>query len=360
MALALPPTSTYSKSMRTTRYVLIVAALTGFTGTAFAWSNHAMVSYRALERMPELSVQVAAEPLEAFLKNEDKAIEALLRDDEDWASKAVDMYPPLPAALAYRADPAKSDAQRRKEFLAALRVSPESRLALYVQPDPWGPAPDPARLLPATAVNALDKSEEARHVFVRIAPGDMVSALAVVASASDEPDYGMDLNLWSDSPSEAGKNYGFGPIPFGNPTLSFATQAPFHMGFFHEPSIMYKAAPFLKRTYPLLRGHQYTSLDSHYPAWTDRYVRDVVSKEAYDAGAATDRSLVNTLPARYVSDPGFDFGVQSAKIDLIKELAAIDPAQRAHLDTTIAELLGHFGVHSRALVRSMLDGRPAK
>ena len=158
MALALPPTSTYSKSMRTTRYVLIVAALTGFTGTAFAWSNHAMVSYRALERMPELSVQVAAEPLEAFLKNEDKAIEALLRDDEDWASKAVDTYPPLPAALAYRADPAKSDAQRRKEFLAALRVSPESRLALYVQPDPWGPAPDPARLLPATAVNALDKS----------------------------------------------------------------------------------------------------------------------------------------------------------------------------------------------------------
>jgi hypothetical protein len=61
-----------------------------------------------------------------------------------------------------------------------------------------------------------------------------------------------------------------------------------------------------------------------------------------------------------VSDPGFDFGVQSAKIDLMKELAAIDPAQRAHLDTTIAELLGHFGVHSRALVRSMLDGRPAK
>ena len=80
-----------------------------------------MVSYRALERMPELRVQVAAEPLEAFLKNEDKAIEALLRDDEDWASKAVDTYPPLPAALAYRADPAKSDAQRRyAEQLASL------------------------------------------------------------------------------------------------------------------------------------------------------------------------------------------------------------------------------------------------
>jgi hypothetical protein len=448
--------------MRTASYALIFAALTGCASSALAWSNHAMVSYRALERMPELSVQVTVEPLEAFLKNEDKAIEALLKDDEDWASKAVDTYPPLPAALVYRADAAKSDAQRRKDFLAALRVSPESRLALYVQPDPWGPAPDPARLLAPTKVNALDKSEEASHVFLRIDPGEMVSALAVVASASDEPDYGMDLNLWSDSNSEAGKTYGFGPIPFGNPTLSFSTQAPFHMGFFHEPAIIYKAAPFLKRTYPLLRVHQYTSLarlafdtghpywgwrftglamhyvqdltqpyhasvspgnsavrliginalamvglpkwkndmivllsnrhlamenyesalirtaaktrtpsvlgatlhdtslDAGYPAWSERYVRDVVSKEAYDAGAATDRSLVRTLPARYVSDPGFDFGVHSASIDLIKELSAIDPAQRAHLDTRIAELLGHYGAHSRALVRSMLDGRPTQ
>ncbi|MFZ1499658.1 MAG: hypothetical protein WAT33_07505, partial [Giesbergeria sp.] len=69
--------------MRTASYVLFFAALTGCSGSALAWSNHAMVSYRALERMPELSVQVAAEPLEAFLKNEDKAIEALLKDDED-------------------------------------------------------------------------------------------------------------------------------------------------------------------------------------------------------------------------------------------------------------------------------------
>lgn len=459
MALALPPTSTYSKSMRTTRYVLIVAALTGFAGTAFAWSNHAMVTYRALERMPELaaSVQVPAEPLEGFLKNEEKAIADLMVTDEAWARQTLDAYPPRPEALAFKADPARSDAERRKAFLAALRISPESRLALYVQPDPWGPAPDPARLLAPTAVNALEKPEETSHVFVRIDPGELVPALAVVASASDEPDYGMDLNLWSDSPSEAGRTYGFGALPFGNPTLSFSTQAPFHMGFFHEDALIYLAAPFLKRTYPLLRVHQYTSLarlafdsghpywgwrftglamhyvqdltqpyhasvapgtsalkliginalamaglpkwknemivllsnrhlalenyesalirsaakarqpgalgaelhdtsaDAHYPVWSGRYVRDVVSKEAYDAGAATDRALVDTLPERYVSDPSFDFGVHSAQIDLIKELSAIDPARRAHLDTTLAELLGHFGTHSRALVRSMLS-----
>ena len=459
MAFTIPPTSTHSTPMRTTRYVLIVAALTGFASTAFAWSNHAMVTYRALERVPELapSVQVPAEPLEAFLKNEEKAIADLLTTDEAWARQSLDVYPPRPEALAFKADPARSDADRRKAFLAALRVSPESRLALYFQPDPWNAAPDPARLLAPTDVNALKKSEETNHVFVRLDPGELVPALAVVASASDEPDYGMDLNLWSDSHSEAGRTYGFGTLPFGNPTLSFSTQAPFHMGFFHEDALIYLAAPFLKRTYPLLRIHQYTSLarlafdtghpywgwrftglamhyvqdltqpyhasvspgnsamkliginalamvglpkwknemivllsnrhlalenyesalirgaakartpgllgatlhdtrsDASYPVWSARYVRDVVSKEAHDAGAATDRTLVNTLPAHYVSDPTFDFGVHSAEIDLVRELAAIDLAQRARLDTNIAELLGHFGAHSRALVRSMLS-----
>jgi hypothetical protein len=446
--------------MRTTRNALLAALLSVCASAAFAWSNHAMVTYRALERVPELgpSMQVVAEPLEAFLKNEEKAIADLLATDEAWARTALEAYPPRPDALAFTADPARSDAERRKAFLAALRVSPESRLALYFQPDPWGPAPDPARLLPPDAVNALKKSEEANHVFVRLEPGEPVPALAVVASASDEPDYGMDLNLWSDSNSAAGRSYGFGKLPFGNPTLSFSTQAPFHMGFFHEPAIMYMAAPFLKRTYPLLRIHQYTGLarlafdtghpywgwrftglamhyvqdltqpyhasvspgnsaarliginalamaglpkwkdemivllsnrhlalenyesalirgaakartpgllgavlhdtaaDTRYPAWSDRYVRDVVSKEAYDAGAATDRTIVEALPARYVAEPGFDFGVHSAQIDLAAELAASDADQRARLDTTIATLLGHFGTHSRALVQNMLTG----
>lgn len=446
--------------MRTTRNALIAALFSTLAGTALAWSNHAMVTYRALERVPELapSVQVPAEPLEAFLKNEEKAIAELLATDEAWARKALEVYPPRPDALAFKADPARGDAERRAAFLAALRVSPESRLALYFQPDPWGPAPDPARLLPPETVNALKKSEEASHVFVRLEPGEQVPALAVVASASDEPDYGMDLNLWSDSNSPAGRSYGFGTLPFGNPALSFATQAPFHMGFFHEPAVMYMAAPFLKRTYPLLRIHQYTSLarlafdtghpywgwrftglamhyvqdltqpyhasvspgnsaarliginalamaglpkwkdemivllsnrhlalenyesaliraaaqartpgllgtalhdtaaDTRYPAWSERYVRDVVSKEAYDAGVATDRTIVETLPARYVADPGFDFGVHSAQIDLVAQLAATDAAQRARLDTAIATLLGHFGTHSRALVHNMLTG----
>ncbi len=445
--------------MRTTCSVFFFAALTGFAGTAVAWGNHAMVTYRALEHMPELaaSVQVIAEPLESFLSKEEKPIAELLAINEAWARQSLEAYPPRPEALAFNVDPARSDAERRKAFLAALRVSPKSRLALYYQPDPWSPAPDPAQLLPAAAVDALAGSGETHHVFVRVEPGELVPVLTVVASASEEPDYGMDVNLWSDSNSEAGRTYNFGTLPFGNPRLTFGTQAPFHMGFFHEDAILYRAAPFLKRTYPLLRVHQYASLarlafdtghpywgwrftglamhyvqdltqpyhasvspgnsdfklisinalamvglpksknsmimllsnrhlalesyesalirsaamahkpgpleaalhdssqDARYPLWSDHYVRDVVSKQAYDAGAATDRTLVDTLPAQYVADPSFDFGVHSAQIDLIKELSAADPARRAQLDTAIAELLGHFGSHSRALVHAMAD-----
>ena len=448
--------------MRATCCVLIFAALTGFAGTAAAWSHHTMVTYRVLEGMPELaaSMQVPAEPLESFLKQEEKPIARLLAINEAWARQTLDAYPPRPEALDFKADSTRSDAERRKAFLAALRISPESRLALYYQPDPWGPAADPARLLPATAVDALAETRHTKHVFVRIDPGELVPVLDVVASASEEPDYGMDVNLWSDSHSAAGRIYNFGPQPFGNPRLKFGTQAPFHMGFFHEDSILYRAAPFLRRTYPLLRVRQYTSLahlafdtghpywgwrftglamhyvqdltqpyharvapghsdfrlisinvlakaglpkwknnmimllsnrhlaledyqsalirraaatrkpgplwakmhdsseDASYPPWSDNYVRDVVSKEAYDAGPATDHTLANTLPAHYVSDPTFDFGVHAAQIDLIDGPFAVDPARRAQLDTAIANLLGHFGSHSRALVRHMIAASP--
>ena len=45
-------------------------------GDGLAWSNHTMVAYRALESMPEVAsaAPVTVEPLEAFLKAEEKAL----------------------------------------------------------------------------------------------------------------------------------------------------------------------------------------------------------------------------------------------------------------------------------------------
>lgn len=449
---------------RLKRSALFFVACIAVATSALAWSDHAKVSYRALERMPELAadVRVAAEPLEAFLKLQEVAIEKLLAEQETWARGAMTSYAPRPDALAFKANPAMNDDARRQAFLAALRISAGSRFALYVQPDPWGDAPPADSLLPASAVKANSGAEESRHVFARVDAGELVPALAVVASASDEPDYGLDINLWSDSPGADGESYGFGTLPFGNPTLSFSTQAPFHMGFFHEPAILYTAAAFISRTYPLLRVHQYaglaklafetghpywgwrftglgmhylqdltqpyhaslspgnsaarliginvmamvgmpqrkndmivllsnrhlsleryestlvrrnaaqrktgdievalhdTSSDASYPAWSPNYVKDVVSLEAYNAAPNLDRAIVDAMPAQLVSDPSFDFGVHVNDIDLIERLSKTPPAERLRLDTTIAELLRHFGAHSRALVRGVLPASNKK
>lgn len=438
--------------------LLAITALTLTAGNALAWSNHSFAAYRTLEKMPEIvqAASVTVEPIEVFLKAQEHAIESLLTSQETWAQSNLEVYPPRPHALAFKADPARSDAMRRAAFLKALRVAPNSKLALYIQPDPWGPLPAAAALLPIAAVDTLPEQTNATQRFVALRSGEQVAPLSVVASAADEPDYGLDINLWSDSPSEWGKVYGFGALPFGNPALYFATQAPFHMGFFHEDRVIYVAAPFIKRTFPLMRAHQYSSLaalafrtghnywgwrftglalhyvqdltqpyhanlspgnssikliginllamaglprwknemivllsnrhlalekyqnqllssaaltrqetaleqalrsgdkDANYPPWSDLYARDVVSRQSHAYGSKLTKILLDTLPAAYMSDPSFDFGVKESSIDLVAELKQHDPAKHAKLDQTLAELMGNFGAHSRNLVRGVL------
>lgn len=308
---------------------LLLAALLalGNTGNALAWSNHALASYRAFEGMPEVAqaAPVVAEPLETFLAAQAQPIAALLARQDAWAQAHIAHYPPLPAPLRFDAQVAQQGPQAlRKAFLTALRVSPESRLALYVQPDPWSTAPQ-AEPLAQDTVNALPAREKegGQHHFVRLLPGETVAPLAVLASASDEPDYGMDLNLWEDNPSPWGPRYGFGKIPFGNPNLAFSTQAPFHMGFFHESPVIYMAAGFLKRTYPLLRIQQYRGLSelafrNGHPYWGWRfaglalhYVQDLT--QPYHASLAPGFSAARLIGINLLSV----LGMPGAKNDMV-------------------------------------------
>ena len=99
--------------------------------------------------------------------------------------------------------------------------------------------------------------------------------------------------------------------------------------------------------------------DASYPAWTEHYSRDVVSRQSNDyAGKLTD-ILVNSMPPSYVSDPGFDFGVKEAEIDLLASMSSLEPKKRAQLDGAVAELLNNFGAHSRNVVRGVLKASGA-
>lgn len=441
---------------------LLLISVTSLIATEVsAFGNHALTAYRALEKLPEVATAapVKVESIEAFLKAEEKGLEKLLAAQDAWGKSNLKVYPPLPVALTFKADPARSDADRRLAFLKAVRAAQDIKLALYLEPDPHTPS---AALpeLDTLAVSVFPDKYKLNR-FVAVKEGDMVSALEVVASGSEEPDYGLDINCWEDSPGDWGKTYGLGALPFGNPTLPYSTQAPFHMGFYHESGILYKAAPFIMNTFPLLRAHQFSNLaayafrtghpywgwrfagislhyvqdlaqpyhsrlspgsstfkllgmnilamigfpkfkdnqivllsnrhlvidkyqaqlvresaiskkehpivkelarldrDGSYPAWSENYVRDVVTGESYEFGNRLTEILVNNMPASFVSDPTYDFGVNGDSVSLVEVLSKQDPKKRDQLDAAIGEVLSHFGSHSRNVIRGIVKASKA-
>ena len=305
-----------------------LGALLGLISTtAGAWGNHTLAAYRALEAMPEVAnaTPVTVEALESFLKAEEKTIEALLASHEAWAAANLQSYPPRPSKLAFVANPNRSDEARRLAFTHALRIAPNSRFALFIQPDPKLNA-SPAPRLASETVTTLPMLGNASQKFQPLKVGDTVAPLAVAASAADEPDYGLDINLFEDSPSEWGKMYGFGTLPFGNPLLVYGSQAPFHMGFMHENKVLYTAAPFIKRTFPQLRVYQYSTLASlafrtGHPYWGWRftglalhYIQDLT--QPYHASLSPGDSTLKLLAINAMAMAGLS-GMKNDMVTLL-------------------------------------------
>ena len=262
--------------MRRLECMVFAAALVCVAAPAAAWSDHTLGAWPALAALPEIdnAAAVRVESLDSFLAAEAKGLAPLLQREEAWDRAHVPLYPPRPDALAFRSG--GTPAELRQRFVAALRINPEIKLNLYIQARPGEDVSGKATL-PWTEVTTLRRANTAMEsVFLQLYAGESVAVLDVVATATSEPDYGMDIGLWDDNGTAYGKVYGFGKQPFGNPALEFASQAPFHMGFFHEAAIVYKAAGFLRRTYPEYRIHLWQSLaiyalQTGHPYWGWRF-----------------------------------------------------------------------------------------
>jgi len=441
-------------------FIALVALAVGAPAPAWSWSNHALLTYWAFKDAPEVAAapDVTVEPLDAFLRDQEQAIADLLQAQESWARANVPTYPPRPDELVFKPDAARDAAARKTAFAEALRIAPDTRFALFAQTLP-GVSQEGMRVMRFGEVSTLREPAFSMMRFLALEPGARIPALLVLASSVDEPDFGVDINCWEDSPSEWGKRYRFGKLPFGNPALDFATQAPFHMGFYHQSSLIYRAAPFVARTYPMLRVRQFMDLsrlafrtnhaywgwrfagmamhyvqdltqpyhasllpgvstfrmiatnladmlgwkgpknamivlasnrhlaleryeallihrdtaaggksplvealqarprDGVYPKWSDLYLRDVVTAESYDFGEKLNAALLAAFPAKYVSDPSYDFGASGGSGELIAEVMQRQSEQRGEIDGAVAELLGHLGAHSRNLVRAIGETR---
>ena len=259
--------------MKLTFFLLL---LCGTAPAAWGWSNHTVGSYLALQDLPALreAPQVDVETLEQFLAQQYGAVAELLEEQERFARQHFAQYPARPDSLKLPAVPGD---HLQQAFLNALRINPQIHLAMVIQPMPGKDLPEREHLKAEQVMVEQTLSPWNRQRFIRVAHGEKVSALAVLASAADEPDYGHDINLFSDNPGEVAGRYGFGPQPFGDPRFQYSSQAPFHMGFFHENAVVYAAADFLQRSWPDWRAYQYMGLArlafaTGHPYWGYRFL----------------------------------------------------------------------------------------
>ena len=306
------PIQSYShqdKRMRRTRVFVLAAAALCITVTSnvSAWSGHTLGTWQALAAMPELATaQVVAEPLEVFLKAQAPRMADVLNMHESWARESLPGYAPRPDALAFRLVADEDPAALRARWLRAMRVSPSVKLPLFLQIKPGPAETTEAADLPWQQVSTLPSGAGARpHRFRAVAVGEKLKALDVVASASNEPDYGLDIGLWDDNHGATTTGYHFGRQPFGNAAMDNSSQAPFHMGFFHESPIIFAAAAFLKRSYAEHRIHQFQALarqafaSGHsywgwrFTGWALHYVQDLT--QPYHASALPGVGVLRML-----------------------------------------------------------------
>ncbi|APJ03257.1 hypothetical protein [Silvanigrella aquatica] len=273
-------------------YFIFLTILIFQEKNSFAWKNHSIITTYSLQDSHYFDSfkNIRAEKLEDFLRQSTTNLPKVLASVEQWAinrSENFDFtYPKTPENLKFKSS--SNDPKIVEKFLNAIRVNSSVKFPLYLQILPGD--------FPQNFDTILQKEEVMLHsimndmgeyIFIKINEQDFVDPLKVVATASDEPDYGMDINLFKDNPKDFNENYAFGQQPFGNAQFSFNSQAPFHMGFYHLSPLIYKTAPYLKQTYAEYRiklftemsrfafqtGHPYWGL--RFLGWSLHYIQDL-------------------------------------------------------------------------------------
>lgn len=241
------------------RFILV--GLSGLLGLQVnAWELHTLLAQPLFSSMEEIvnADSIVVTTLEEFLLAVDQELARTLEAEEQWAQANLDFYSPTPEALTYFSGSSETDIRRK--FVEAIRINPETKLIPYLQLLP-GAELGSRKVLTPEQVNPLKENDGFFNVtFVALLPGEKIDPLSVLVAANHEPDLGMDIGLYENNNTEWGQRYGLGTQPFGNANLEYGSQAPIHMGLFHEAGIINRAAPFLRNCYPEYRIHLFKSL----------------------------------------------------------------------------------------------------
>jgi len=322
--------------------IIILVSLFFSSSAVFSWTNHFLGTYYSLSAMPEMNrlKPVKVESIETFLKQEADNLTAVLEAEEEYARKNLSNYPKRPDSLKF--DP-KDTKNLRKNFLRALRLNPTIELALFIQELPGKKSARPLNFKKVTIFD--DDLWITRYTFTALSEGGTASPVSVAASAADEPDYGHDINLYQDNPSDFGKEFNFGNQPFGSTKYIYGSQAPFHMGFYHEAGIINLAAGFISRTLPEYRIHLYQTLAKfaferghdywgfRFMGWAMHYLGDLT--QPYHSTVFPGKSAGGMLWINMKSAAGFKSSYDEAVERLGDRHTAIEHYQYSAMEKAI-------------------------
>ena len=266
--------------------MLLLSCLLG-SGPALAWKEHYLLTDRALntEWTAWAAESVAVEPLDRFLEAKAPQVADVFAQYEVWLAQRPG-HPSAPARFA-------AETPDTQAFLAAARLNPDTRFALIERALP-------AIELPGAPISAslvspwIELDEPLFQPRFVDTTGGSVPIRSVLSTFADEPDWGMDIELYGRS------ELGYGAQPYGRP-WGRSSQAPFHSLFAHESPLIAKATPGLLQGRPaerlelfirlsrlaLQEGHEYWGW--RFAAWAIHYAQDLTAPYRAAALPAVDR-----------------------------------------------------------------------
>jgi len=233
-------------------------------------NSHALITRAALSTInaPRLDDSIPVIALEAFLSLAKDPLREVLK----WYYELLDRKVQGTAAQRGAIAEIPKEILTTADFLAALKLNVNCPLQ-YVRvlsPEEISPdAPhDPSRAGPPGGI------------YVQTRQAEAIQAREILCTFSDEPDWGMDQDLFSVA------QYGYGSCPFG-PGHGPSSQAPFHMAFLHENPLVMALRPSLGRSFMGERIQLFFALAGlaiesgvdywgwRFAAWAMHYLQDI-------------------------------------------------------------------------------------
>lgn len=231
-----------------------------------SWNTHCLLTRAALPvSWSEAAEAVPVIELEEFLACGETEVMEITRQHREMVRNK---------SRASRRQPAgnPSRIRTRTDLIAALGLNTDVDLpyvrALRPEELPSDTSHDPSREGPPGGL------------YVETTRFETVAAEEILCTFADEPDWGMDQDLF---PIEA---YGYGNPPFGSPTGK-SSQAAFHMAFLHGPPVLRLLFPNLGTSFMAERVEAFIALSRlafekgikywgwRFSAWAMHYLQDL-------------------------------------------------------------------------------------